>query len=94
MGTKYVSNNVWRDFRHLVSAFATVALKSFNGQIPATIDFLIRHFMLHTTSLKGAQNMADKKTKALKGLHKMSNLSKAMGEEEIRESFQIQPSSV
>ena len=31
MWSKYLSNNVWRDFRLLMSALATVALKSLRG---------------------------------------------------------------
>ena len=36
---KYVSNNVERDFRFPVSAFATVARISFNGKFTAKIGF-------------------------------------------------------
>ena len=43
---KYISNNVWRDFKLPVSAFATVARKSFNGKFTAKIDFPIGYFML------------------------------------------------
>ena len=41
MLTKYVSNNVWRDFRLPVSSFATVVGKRFNGKFTAKIDFPI-----------------------------------------------------
>ena len=36
MWSKYISKNVWRDFRLLVSAAATVVRKSFNGEFIAT----------------------------------------------------------
>ena len=45
MWSKYVSNNVWKDFR-LLSEFATEAQKSFNVKSTAKNDFLIAHFML------------------------------------------------
>ena len=38
MWSKYVSNNVRRDFRVPVSAFATVARQSFNGKFTAILD--------------------------------------------------------
>ena len=38
--------NIWRDFRLLMSALATVARKSFNGKFTAKVDFPIGHFML------------------------------------------------
>ena len=46
MWSKYVPNNVWRDFRLPVSAFTTVVLKIFNTEFTAKIDFPIRQFML------------------------------------------------
>ena len=46
MGFKYLSNNVWRDFRLPMSALATGAQKSFDGKFTAKIDFPIGHFML------------------------------------------------
>ena len=46
MWSKYVSNNVWRDFQLPMSALATVARKSFNVKFTAKIDFPIGHFML------------------------------------------------
>ena len=39
MWFKYVSNNVWTDFRLTVSTFAMVARKSFNGKFTAQNDF-------------------------------------------------------
>ena len=52
MWFKNVSNNVWRDFRLPVSAFATVARKRFNGKFTAKIDSPIGHFMLPLLTLK------------------------------------------
>ena len=48
MWPKYISNNVYieREFRHPVSAFATVTRKSFNGKFTAKIDFPIGHFII------------------------------------------------
>ena len=45
MSFKYISSKVWTN-RLLVSAFATVARKSFNGRFTAKLDFPSRHFML------------------------------------------------
>ena len=52
--SKYVSNNVRRDFRLPVSAFATVARKVFNGKFTAKIHVPISTFMLSylTSTLK------------------------------------------
>ena len=50
MWSKYVSNNVQRDFRFLVSAFASVARKSFNGKLTAKIGFLDQAFYVTLTS--------------------------------------------
>ena len=61
MWSKYVSNNVRRDFRILVSAFARVARKSFNCKFTAEIGFKIRHFTLllltRTLCLKSLHNI-------------------------------------
>ena len=43
---KYVSNNLWRNFRLPVSTFATVAQKIFNRKFTAKIAFPIGLFML------------------------------------------------
>ena len=48
---KNLSNNVWRDFRLPVSAFATTTWNSFNGKFAAKIDFPIVHFMLSFLTL-------------------------------------------
>ena len=45
MWSKYLSNNVWSDFRLPMSALATVAGKSFNGKFTAKIDFPIGYFV-------------------------------------------------
>ena len=39
MWSKYLSNNVWRDFWLPMSALATVAGKNFNGKFTAKFDF-------------------------------------------------------
>ena len=46
MWSKYLSNNVWRDFRLPMSALATVAEKSFNGKFTAKIDFPLEYYIL------------------------------------------------
>ena len=46
---KYLSNNVRRNLRLLVSAFATVARKNFNGKYTAKIDFSHRAFYVTVT---------------------------------------------
>ena len=46
MWSKYLSNNVWRDFRLPMSALATVAGKNFNGKFTAKIDFSDRVFYI------------------------------------------------
>ena len=47
---KYLSNNVWRDFRLPMSALATVAGKSYNGKFTAKIDFpFVRAFYIAIT---------------------------------------------
>ena len=47
MWSKYVlSNNFQRDFRIPVSAFATLARRSFNGKLTAKLVFRSGHFML------------------------------------------------
>ena len=51
MWSKCVSNNVRRDFRLLVSVFATVARKTFNGKVTAKNDFPIGHFLLPLLTL-------------------------------------------
>ena len=38
--------DVWRDFKLLMLALATVALKSFNAKFTPEVDFPIRYFML------------------------------------------------
>ena len=45
MWSKYLSNNVWRDFRLPLSAFAMVAGESFNGKFTVKIDFPIGYFI-------------------------------------------------
>ena len=53
--------NVWRDFRLPVSAFATVARKSFKGNFTAKIDFLIGYFLLlYITDGKSLHTLFDK----------------------------------
>ena len=52
---------VWRSFRLPVSAFATLALKSFNGKFTVIVDFLLGHFMSPLLTLIGS----------LKSLHKL-----------------------
>ena len=42
---------MWRDFRLLVLAFATVARKSLKGKFTAKIDFLIGYFRLPLLTL-------------------------------------------
>ena len=49
--TKYVSNNVWRDFRLSVLAFATVARKFFTGIFTSKIDFPIGYLWLSLLTL-------------------------------------------
>ena len=44
-------NNVWRDLRLSVIAFATVARKSFKGKFTAKIDFPIGYFRLPLLTL-------------------------------------------
>ena len=44
--SKYLSNNVWRDFRLPMSALATVAGKSFNGKFTPKIDIPLGYFIL------------------------------------------------
>ena len=51
MWSRYVSNNVWRGFRLLVSALAMAARKSCNGKVSAKIDFPTRPFMLPLLTL-------------------------------------------
>ena len=46
MWFKHSVKNVWRDFRHPMSALPMVARKSFNGKFTAKIDFPIGNFML------------------------------------------------
>ena len=47
MCSKHVPNNVWRDFRLLMSPLATVAWKNLNSKFKfTTTDFPIGHFML------------------------------------------------
>ena len=46
MWSKYFSNNVWRDFWLPMSAFATVAWKSYNGKFTAKIVFSLGYFTL------------------------------------------------
>ena len=56
MWSKYVSNNLWRDFGLPVSEFATVARKSFDVKFTAKNDFPIAHFMSPLLILIGSQN--------------------------------------
>ena len=51
MWSKYVSNNVRRDLRLEVLAFATVARKRFIGKFSAKIDFPIGYFRLPLLTL-------------------------------------------
>ena len=57
MWSKYVSNNVWRDFRLLVSAFETVARKSFNGK---STTFYVTITYADIGSLKSLYTLFDK----------------------------------
>ena len=52
MRSKYVSNNVWKEFLLLVSVFATVARKSFNGKFTAKIGHFTRMLQLLTLALE------------------------------------------
>ena len=47
----YQINNVWKDFRLSVLAFATVAWKNFKGNFTAKIDFPIGFFRLPSLTL-------------------------------------------
>ena len=64
MQSKYGLNNVWRKFRLALSAFATIAQKSFNGKFTANIYLLIGYFSLSlltlTLSLKSLHTLYDK----------------------------------
>ena len=65
MWSKYVSNNVWRDFTLPMSPLATVAGKTFNGKFTAKIDFPLGYFilpllMLTIGSLKSLHTLFDK----------------------------------
>ena len=51
MWSKYVSNNVWKNIKLPVSAFATVARKICNFKFTVIIDFPIRHFILPLMTL-------------------------------------------
>ena len=51
MLSKYVSNNVRRDFRLPVLAFVTVARKGFKGKFSAKNDFPIGYFRLPLLTL-------------------------------------------
>ena len=51
MWSKYLSNNVWRDFRLPMSPLATVAGKSFNSKLTAKIDFLLGYFIVQLLML-------------------------------------------
>ena len=53
MWSKYVSNNVWRDFRLLMSALATVAGKSFKCKFTAKIDFPLGYYHRWCFTLEG-----------------------------------------
>ena len=46
MWSKYLPNNVWRDFKLPISALAMVARKSFNGKFTTKIDFPFGYFIL------------------------------------------------
>ena len=64
MWSKYLSNNVWRDFILPMSALATVGRKRFNGKFTAKIDFPIGHFMFNVDtdirSVKSLHTLFDK----------------------------------
>ena len=66
MLSKYLANNVWREVRLSMSAFATVARKSYNGKFTAKIAFPIGHFNLPLItdadigSLKSLHTLFDK----------------------------------
>ena len=48
MGPKCISNNVWRDLRLPILAFAMVARNIFNGKFTAKIEFPIKTFYATT----------------------------------------------
>ena len=64
MWFKYVSNNVWRDFRLPVPAFATVLRKSFNGTFLQKLIFRLGIYVTITYadigSLKFVHTLFDK----------------------------------
>ena len=62
MWVKCVSKNVWRDFRHPVSVFATVALKSSNCKFSAKIHFPIAHFMLPLLAVTDIESLKSLRT--------------------------------
>ena len=57
---KHFSRNVWRDFRHPMSALATIARKKCNGEFTAKIRFSDRAFYV---------TIADADIGSLKSLH-------------------------
>ena len=48
MWSKYLSNDIWRDFKLPMSALATVAGKSFNDKFTAKIDFPLGYYFYIT----------------------------------------------
>ena len=62
--SKYVSYNVWSDFRLPVPAFATVARKSFNGKFTTKNDFSVQTFYV---------TIIDADIGSLKSLHILFN---------------------
>ena len=46
MGSKYVTNNAWRDFKLSGSEFATIVPKTFNVKFTTKIDFSDRAFYI------------------------------------------------
>ena len=60
MWSKYLSNNVWRDFRLPMSALATVGGESFDSKFTAKTDFLIGYLYI---------TIADADIGSLKSLH-------------------------
>ena len=65
MWSKYLSNNVWRDFRLPMPALATVAGKNFNGKFTTKLIFrsgiLYYHcWCWHWKSIKSLHTLFDK----------------------------------
>ena len=54
MWFKYLPNNVWRDFRLLMLALATVAGNSFNGKFTAKLIFRSSNYVTITDADSGS----------------------------------------